>query len=274
MSRRSLAGSLCVLGLILASVALSCAWIQYALLSPERTVRVTQAALDSPEVQDVLARRLAGGLAQTLPGDLVTPEQLEGTARSVLATPAVRSEIADALVVSHQHALGATSEQPRIDGPEVTEAVALSVESYSPPLASSVRSSGVSVPLPVRPLPGITLFQSSISWLQGITFPLSLVLIASAFLLHPRRYVLARLVGWWLLTMSALPVALLWALPSLILPMLDSWMSVLAATLLTEIGKGILPLLIILAVLGVGGVILARFWKLASDRHYATKNRS
>jgi hypothetical protein len=251
--RRVVASLILGIGLLAGTLAMSGWWFRATTLDPTRTDRVANTVLESPEVRTAVGNAIGDAVAAESGQDPATVRALVD--KSINELPDL-SFLADLVGKAHQAALGVGPSKIVLDTTVLTPLVGAD-------LAAQANNVAFTVPT-VRPLAEARKRLDPILLDVGAV---ALACIAAAFILHPRRPVVFRRVGFWLLGLSLWELMATWVFPAVVVPTItkNPWAQLAARTTVAS-SKDLIPVLAGLAVAGVASLVASVAWASYADR--------
>jgi hypothetical protein len=271
MMRRGLAAVILGLSLLVASASWAGFTLSRTVLDPGRSERLAEQLLESSEVRQALASRLAQAMDEQLPAAQPVPRQvLEVAANEALDSPAVQALVIDGLVEVHQNALNGVAEPVTIDGGAVAEAARASLVA-SRPEADQVLppAPDFAFELPTAGLSVLGSVKQAVDRFVVVSALVSLTGIAVSFIVAKSRAAVLRRSALWGVGASAFWLALGYGLPWLANLLSPTSGAVAAAVIDVFFGAMIPPaitLAVISGVLFVVGLILPGFGRRRGAR--------
>lgn len=269
--RKSLAGLVLGLSLVLATVAWAGFTMSHTVLDPARSERLADQLFDNEQLRGALVDRLTAGMTAALPAEAPTvPDQLlRQAADRALDDPSVQALVREGIVKTHRNALEGNVEPVTIDASALGSSTRAALVEVRPELDSL---------LPQVPPVAITLPTSGLSKLGAIkdfvdrfTFLAAAVALAGAvvslIVTSDRPAVLRRVASW------AFGAAGFWLVVAFGLPWLANRIAPTSAAIITAIIDvffgAMIPPAITMAFVGaalLGGSFL---WSAISSRQGA-----
>lgn len=268
--RRSSSRTLVHVGMLLAGLAFASWWTTHTVLDTARTRRVTDAVIGNVEVRHYLARAVAPVATQTLGAPTVagaasTPpaagaasatNALEQRLSAVLDRPDIRAKLDQFVVDAHSLLIGQSTTPAVLDRATVITVVSAALPALTLPQLAALPPVRISVPH-VGPLSAGRKAFKNRTWLYALA---ALVLLAAAIAFTDDRHSTIKLIGRWLLAISAVHLLVLWVVPVLVVPSLTNspWAG-LIASVARALNAGIVVGLVVLAVAGVACLFVDLF---------------
>lgn len=258
-------------GMALATLAFASWWTSHTILDASRTRRVTTAVLESADLRHYLSREIGPAVASAVgqPSLNVATGAPPAAAAASASTDAlilrmtavldradIRAKLEQFIVAAHERLIGQGSAPAVLDKPTVVTIVNAAVPTLS------LQDLGKIPPVTIN-VPRVTPLAVGRKALHN-RFPLyalgALVLVAAAITVSRDRRTTVKVVGRWLLGISAAHLLVLWIIPVLIVPQVSHspWASLIAAVA-RALNAGILTGLILLALAGVAFLTVDRF---------------
>jgi hypothetical protein len=250
--------------MLLAALAFASWWTSHTILDTARTRRVTDAVIGSTEVRHYLAGAIAPAVTQAVGAPNVnaatraTPggappaaspaDELTQRLGAVLDRPDIRVKLEQFVVDAHELLIGQTTRPAVLDQATVVTLVHAALPAMSLADLAKIPPVRISVPRFGALSTGRRAFQNR-TWLYALG---AVVLLALAIATTDDRHGAIKLIGKWLLGISAAHLLVLWILPVMVVPQLSNspWVS-LVASLARALNAGIVSGLVILVVAGV-----------------------
>jgi hypothetical protein len=250
--------------MLLAALAFASWWTSHTILDTARTRRVTDAVIGSTEVRHYLADAIAPAVTQAVGAANVnaaaraTPgaaapapspaDELSQRLGAVLDHPDIRVKLEQFVVDAHELLIGQSTRPAVLDQATVVTLVHAALPSMSLADLARIPPVRISVPRFGALSTGRRAFQNR-TWLYALG---AVVLLAIALATTKDRHGTIKLIGKWLLGISAVHLLVLWILPVLVAPQLSNspWVS-LVASVARALNAGIVSGLVILVVAGV-----------------------
>lgn len=260
-------------GMLLAGLAFASWWMSVTLLNTGRTARITDAALSNAAFRGFVADRIAqvtvpADDTATAPAPAAVPpaggpaapdaarHRAAAEIAGVLGRPDIRMHLEAFVQHAHDLLIGRSATPAVLDAATTRTIVAAAMPDVPPAELATIHPITFDVPRSRALDGGRTTFAHR--------FPLyalgAVVLVAAGLALGSDRHATAKLVGRWLLGISAAHLVVLWLLPVVIVPRVVSspW-----ADLVSAIARAVSAGLVVgLAVLAGAGVafLLADHW--------------
>lgn len=268
--RRSLAGLILGLSLVLASVSWAGFVLTNTVLDPGRSERLADQLLDNEVLRSALVGRLVAGMEATLPPEVPVPrQQLELAATAALDDPRVDALVREGIVKVHRNALEGSAEPVTLDASALGAASRDALVGVRPELATV---------LPEAPPLAVELPTGGLSWLgklRDLASRISLLLglvaaagIAISLFVAKNRPAILRRVSVWAFGAAAFWLVVGYGVPFLARTVAPSSTAIISAMIDVFFGAMIRPAVM----MGVFGLILLAFsmlWATMSNRRGA-----
>jgi hypothetical protein len=224
---------------------------------------VASSVLDNQGVRREIARRLVEGVATALPAEATGPlADFRGQVEDALASPALTDPLADVVVEVHRRLVGEATGPVVLDPTLVTAVLQQAAPTLDPALLAAVPQVHFDVP---RASP-LETARERLPGLLSTGATVAVVLVAAAFVIHPRRDRLLLRLGGWLLGASVVELLLLYLIPVVVAPALvDNVWTGLVAEVATASTGGIVGVLASMAIGGVGCLLAGWCWGWVHD---------
>lgn len=265
--RRALSALIMGVSLLVASATWAGFILSHTVLDPGRSERLADHLLDDPAVRNVIINRLADAIEASIPTEVpVGRDTIELAAATAIDDPRVEALIRDGIVRSHQNALNG------IDEPVILDASALGAAGRDAVVALNPELDAV---LPAAPPLPVELPNTGLSWLGDLKTQIdrftrlgtivSLIGIATGFVLSRNRPKTLRRVAYWAIGASAFWLATGYAIPWLLEQIAPSTVSIASAAVDVFFGAMVPPALT-MAGIGVGLLVASLIWPSFSQR--------
>lgn len=271
MIRKSVAGVILGISLLVGSLA----WAGFVALrtvfDPDQSATVAEELLDNDEVSEQLAINVANAISSLIPPEVpITNEVIAELTVRVLEDPAVEAVILDAFVDTHRAFLGEGDTPEVIDLTPVALAARDTLVEQAPQLDSLLSETpSLIVPLPTEHVPDAGPVRR---FTQAAVPILALASIGGALLAlfaTTDRPAILRRAARWALTTTAIYLIIGFGVPALLRELAPDQAEVVAA-LLSALLRSVLIPSIVLGAVGVGLLLASMAWssisKSAADR--------
>ncbi len=261
MIRRSVAGAILGVSLLLGSLAWSGFLALRTVFEPDRSRQVAEELLDNDNVRSQLAANLGSSLDALIPSEVPVPEgAVEQAASAALDDPAVRELLLVAFADTHRAFLGDGEAPSEIDLSAVAESVRTSLVTAVPALATVVPAApALVVPLPTEHVPDASPLRSLLERVVPTMAVLAALGAFFALVFTNDRPGILRRAGFWALGTTAFYLVVGLGLPRLVRRLAPDQGEVVAA-LLTALLRTTLRPSIVLGVCGAGLLGLSVVW--------------
>lgn len=239
-----MASLLLTIGLAIASLTLSAWWFQHTVLDPSRTAKVAEAVIDDPQVRQALSGAITSAIVAKVPD---APPDLAATVAARMEGLEDPSFLGQAIQDAHARLVGAAT------GP-----VTLDKGLLLPLVDASVADAAGAVSWDVPTVSPLATVRNELGGLITLGVVLSLGLVVSGFLLHPRHDQALRTLGGWALGAALWQLMTAWVMPVWLLPRLtdNPWTSVASAVAEAKISS-LLGVLLTLAGVGAACIVVS-----------------
>ncbi len=273
--RRSLAGAVLGLSLVIASVAWASFVLTHTVLDPTRSERLADQVLENQVLRGALVNRLSDAIDLALPPALpVPPDVIDQAADQALDDPRTESLIRDGLVRVHQNALAGIDEPVVLNADSLGEASRAALVEGRPELDAA---------LPAAPKLELVIPTTGLSWLgrlrqlalqaTWILGTASVIGMLTALVVTRDRPASLRRVSSWAFGASAFWLIVGVAIPFAAQSVAPVSMAYVAA-LVDVFFSSMIPPAIVLAVLGVALRLAAFGWSRSQRTRGARLLRS
>jgi hypothetical protein len=264
--RRGIASLIMGLSLLVASASWAGFVFTHTVLDPDRSERLADHLLDSPDVRSAIVNRMADAMQAEVPAGIAVPRQsLELAATVALNDPRVETLVRDGIVKAHQNALNGIDEPITLDASVLGQAGRAALVGEVPTL---------DLVLPAAPTLQVDVPATGLAWLGAVKLYVdrftvlgalvAVVGMVSAFVLARNRPAALRRVAYWAFGSAAFWLAVGFALPAVVGAIAPSAMAIVSAAIDVFAGSMIIPALT-LAAAGVALLLVSFLWP-AMDR--------
>lgn len=264
MIRRSIAGMILGVSLLVASLAWSGFVALRTVLDPGQSQRIADKLYDDPQVRDALAGNIAGALVSLFPpGVDVPPDQVDAVATAVLDDPRVEFLVTQAFVQTHAAFLGDGDMPDQLDAGVVGQAARDQLVAAEPQLDAVLPAApALAVPLPTERIPDLGPLRATLQAAVPILALLAVGGFVLALVTTSHRPSVLRRAGMWAIGAAALIVAAGLGLPWLIRRFAPDQGEVAAALFATLVESVLVPSLV-LAGTGGAAIVAGMAWPSA-----------
>jgi hypothetical protein len=258
------------LSLVVASVAWAGFVLSRTVLDPGRSERLADHLLENDDVRSVLVTRLADAVEATIPDNTPVPRNtIELAAAEAVDDPRVEAVLRDGIVRTHQNALNGVDEPVTLDA-SVLGTVGREKVVESRPQLDTILPAVPQVPveLPATGLSWLGSVRNAVDRFTRIAGAVSLIGMASAFLLARNRPAALRRVAYWGFGASAFWIAMAYAIPAVLARIAPSSVSIASAVIDVFFGAMIPPAIILVAI-SAGLLGLSVVWPALTRRRPA-----
>ncbi len=261
MIRRSVAGAILGVSLLVGSLAWSGFVALRTVFDPDRSGQIADELLENDEVRSQIDENLAGAVANLIPPEVpVSDEVIQSASTQVLNDPAVERLLRRALVDTHKAFLGEG------DAPEVIDLTPVAAEARSSLVAAAPQLDVVvpenpvlAVPLPTEHVPDASPLRSFLQTAVPILMGLSVLGAVLALVTTSDRPSILRRAGFWALGTTAVFLVIGLAIPWLLRQYAPDQAEVIAALLAALLRSTLVPS-IVLGSVGVALLVAAAAW--------------
>ncbi len=266
MIRRSVAGGILGVSLLLGSLGWSGLVAQRTVFDADRSGEIADELLENDEVRSQIEENLAGAISNLVPPEApVSDEVIRSVSSTLVDDPAVQRILRRAMVDTHAAFLGEGRAPEVIDLTEVATAARASLVQASPQLEVLLPESPVlTVPLPTEHVPDASPIRTFLRTAVPILIGAAVLGAVLALVTTTNRPGILRRAGFWALATTAVYLVIGLLVPWLLRQYAPDQAEVLAALLAALLGSTLLPS-IVLAGVGVALLITAALW-FASGR--------
>ncbi len=259
--RRGLASLIIGLSLIAATVSWAGFTLSRTVLDPNRSERLADQLLESPDVREALVGRLADAAEDQIPPEVAVPRQVvESAAESALDSPEVEALIRDGIVRVHRNALEGNTEPISINAAALTDASRDSLVAVRPELDDVLPPSpDIEIDLPTTGLAWLAPIKRFVDRWTVITGLTALAGASLALIVARHRDRVLRRVAFWGFGAAAFWLLAAWVLPRLAGLISQTSGAIAAAVVDVFFGAMIRPATI-LAAASAGLLLLSMVW--------------
>jgi hypothetical protein len=256
-------------GMVLAALAFASWWTTNTILDTARTRRVTEAVLENENLRHHVAGLIAPIAAQAVsPVSLATAtgtragganassDALNQRVNAVLDRKDIRTNLEQFVVDAHDRLLGQGTGPAVLARPTVDAIVHAAIPTL--PAAELAKIPPVRIDVPkAAPIAASRSALRNRMWLYTLG---AIVLLAIALVTTRDRRATLKIIGAWLLGISAFHLIVLWVLPVLVLPNVTSnpWVGMVSGVA-RALGADLVAGLVVLTALGLGLLFIDRF---------------
>ncbi|CAG4924670.1 hypothetical protein [Acidithrix sp. C25] len=171
----------------------------------------------------------------------------------------VQNIFANALSEAQSHLNGASLGPITIGGPTFQNTLASSLQPIDPSLASLVQKTPLVINIPGTSLPNLGIIKRALPRVERDAFVGAGLLLGFAFIIAAKRRHVIEAIGWRLIAISFFNAFVFFILPQWIIPMLAISWGPVASIVLKAIGGPVIATYITIFVTGIGCISLPRF---------------
>ncbi|MGI9622283.1 MAG: hypothetical protein ACR2PK_05545 [Acidimicrobiales bacterium] len=261
MIRKSVAGAILGISLLVGSFAWSGFVALRTIFDPDKSGEVAEELLDNEEVTEQVAINVAAAINSLIPPEVpVSDEVVIALTQQVLQDPAVEAIIFDAFVDTHRAFLGEGDAPEAIDLSEVALVARQRLVSEAPRLEALLPETPTFiVPLPTEHVPDAGPLRRFTESAVPILAIVSIGGALLALLATNERPAILRRAGRWALTTTIVFLFLALGVPALLREFAPDQAEVVAA-LLSGLLRSVLIPSIVLGAIGVGLLLISMAW--------------
>lgn len=266
MIRRSVAGAILGLSLLIGSFAWSGFLALRTVFDPDRSREIAAELLDNDEVRDQLSTNMSFAVRAVVPPQVpVDPALIDQVTQQLLESPAVEAAILNAFADSHAAFLGDGDAPDRIDLTAVAQVARETLVSASPELDGLIGDDIVlSVPLPTERIPNASPVRDGLRAVVPVLAALAIGGAVLALVTTTDRPAILRRAGFWALATTAVYLLVGIGAPYLLREFAPDQAEVVAALLAALLRSTLVPS-IALGAVGVGLLVLSGMWAAAGN---------
>ncbi len=273
MIRRSVAGAILGLSLLIGSFAWSGFVALRTVFDPDRSREVAVELLDNDEVRAQVAENLAFAIRGIVPNQVpVEPALIDQVTLQLMESPAVEATLLDAFANTHAAFLGQGDAPDRVDLTPVAQVAREALVAASPELDGLVGDNvALTVPLPTEHIPDASPVRSGLQTVVPALAGIAIAGAAIALITTSDRPSILRRAGFWALGTTAIYLIIGFGVPYLLREFAPDQAEVLAALLAALLRSTLVPS-IVLGACGVGLLGLSGLWVALRGRERAPRS--
>lgn len=265
MIRRSVAGLILGVSLLVGSFAWAGFVSLRTVLDPDRSAEVAEELLDNEEVRLQLIDNIAGAITVAIPAEIpVEDAAVQQAAQAALANPELEALLLTAFADTHAAFLGEGDAPQNLDLTVVATSARDALVQASPSLDAVLPAAPVlNIPLPTEHVPDVSPLRSFLQRVVPIMAVGAIGGAVVALVSTTDRPAILRRAGFWALTTTAVYLLIGLGIPWLLRRTAPDGAEVVAA-LLTAMLRSVRMPSIVLGVVGAGLLVSSMAWSTAS----------
>ncbi len=275
LPRRFAAWWLLTIGLLCASLAYQGLLVRSLVLDPDLAADATSGVLSNEQLQRSLADQVGAAMTNQLLPDEVAPalesfgvdaeKDFRTAALGVVSGPQFETLYRDALRDIHRYVFTDHGQAPVIDASSLVAELRARAVEVNPAYAQYLPAESALRVTVDDGLPDLSGVRRSVDRALGVLVLVAIAGIGSAFAVHPRRDVVLRRLGRWLVSITIFQVGLALLAPVAV-QALPGAAAVLAGSVLGALVPRVLAPSLAVLLFGVGAIVVGRRWRSAADR--------